>query len=130
MDNAPTIRGKPLLAGGWSEALPEIVRGGLNARSRRMLLALLLIWILTVFDLVMTLLAHRIGGFRELNPIARMLLDFSEALIAYKLLTVAGASIIFYRLRSRWTAEVACWLCCGAMVVLSFMWLQYYVTIY
>jgi len=95
-------------------------------RTRRIVLALAFIWIVTIFDLLFTILAHRIGNFQELNPIARGLLDVTEALIVYKLALVGVASIIFYVFRRHRLTELACWACCVVFTGLVFLWMAYY----
>jgi hypothetical protein len=116
----------------WSALLGAIRRARADAlagRARRVTLILVLVWILNVFDLIFTLLAHRLGNFRELNPMARGLLGRSDTLIACKLATVFAASVIIYAFRRHRVTEVGCWGLAGVYTVLAFLWGAYYAMI-
>ncbi len=102
------------------------VEGAFASRGRRVLTALIVVWLLSVFDLLFTILAHRIGGFRELNPIAAQLLRQSGWLAFFKFATVATGSSILLLFRRRLTSEIAAWLVCAIYVVLAWMWIHYY----
>ena len=102
---------------------PEDARA---ARARRVVLALVLIWILNAFDLTFTVLAHRIGGLKEMNPFAGHLLTQSGGLIPFKAATVIIGSGILFVFRRRWTTEAAAWGVCAVYLVLAFMWVTYY----
>ena len=98
----------------------------LGTRSRRILSLLVLLWILNAFDLTYTILAHRIGGFFELNPFARMLLGTVWGLVLFKLILVGGGSIILLRLRRHRLTELVCWGLCLIYTALAFTWMAYY----
>lgn len=102
------------------------LEGAFASRGRRVLAALIVVWLLSVFDLVFTILAHRIGGFRELNPIAARLLRQSGWLALFKFATVATGSGILLLFRRRLISEIAAWLVCAIYVVLAWMWIHYY----
>ena len=81
---------------------------------------------LNVFDLGYTIVAHQLGGFEEINPLARELLDISPLLVAFKLLLVGGGAILLWLCRRHWLAEAACWFLCGIYTGLAFLWVAYY----
>jgi hypothetical protein len=95
-------------------------------RPRRVLLLVIVLWVLNAFDLKFTLLAQHIGGFIEMNPLARMFVSDSGALIAYKFALIIPATVIFLALRRRLITEVGCWLLLAAHVALAFIWREYY----
>ena len=97
-----------------------------SGRSRRIVLLLIAIWVVNLFDLAFTLIAHDTGNFVEANPIARALLDNRPALLAFKLGAIVLATVIFLYLRRHWLTELGCWFLCGTYAALSFMWLFYY----
>ena len=97
-----------------------------NARARRVLLLLILFVIVKVFYVIYTIVAHQLGGFEEINPLARQLLDISPLLVVFKLLLVGGGAILLWLCRRHWLAEVACWFLCGMYTVLAFLWVAYY----
>ena len=87
---------------------------------------LVLLWILNAFDLAYTILAHRIGGFEELNPFARGLLHPSWALVAFKLATVTLGTGILLALRRHRLTEGVCWGLCLIYTALAFTWMTYF----
>ena len=97
-----------------------------DARSRRVFSLLVLLWILNFFDLAYTIFAHEIGGFEELNPLARHMLNPSWTLILFKVALVTNASVILLILRRHRIAEIACWCMCLVYTGLTFTWITYY----
>ena len=95
-------------------------------RARRVLVLLAGIWILNVFDLVFTITAHRIGGLRELNPLARLLLGAPAILVVFKSILVAAGSALLIVFRRRRLAEIGCWCVFAVYTVLAFIWMSYY----
>jgi len=78
------------------------------ARSHRVLCMLAGLWLINLFDLMLTVLAHAQGVLDESNPIARRLLPLGpQALGVFKLVLVAGASAVLIRYRTRFIAEVS-----------------------
>ncbi len=113
----------------WKAFLTAVrgrVWSGPRHRGRRVFLLVIMLWVLNAFDLKFTLLAQNIGGVTEMNPIARMFVSDSTALITYKFALIIPASIIFLAMRRRLLTEVGCWLLLGAHVALAFIWQQYY----
>jgi hypothetical protein len=90
----------------------------IDARTRRVGHALLVLWVLGAADLIFTIWAHRFTPFHELNPLARALLthDALGGLCLFKIGLTAFGSLIFWTLRGHGRAEAALW----AMVVVYF----------
>ena len=100
--------------------------GKRDRRARRVVLILVLIWMVSIFDLAFTLTGVDIGFFVELNPVARAFMSTSAGLTAFKLALVGLATAILFVLRRRLVTEVACW---GLFIVhtaLAFTWWEYY----
>jgi len=102
-------------------------RGEAHARrGRRVALILIFVWIVNIFDLVFTLIACELGGFRELNPLVHEVLHKSEQLVLYKVSTVFAATLIIWAFRRRRITEIACWGLSVVYTVLAFLWTSYY----
>ena len=97
-------------------------------RARRVTLILVLLWVANAFDLVFTLLAVRVGGFEEANPIAAPLLNSAGLLVTFKILAVLFASIIILKFRRRLLTEIGCWGLCITYTLVSARWWIYYFT--
>jgi len=97
----------------------------LVARGRRVAMLVGLIWLIGIHDLVLTLAATHLEGFRQLNPITRSLLGDPSALVAFKLLMMAPATLIFLLFRRRVLTEVGCWLLSAAYVSLGLLWITF-----
>jgi hypothetical protein len=98
----------------------------LGRRSRRVTLMLALLWIVGLFDLVFTILAHRIGGFHEANPVARPLIGDDSALALYKLGLLVLSTAILFVLRRHLVTEITCWMLGAIYAGLALMWLAYF----
>jgi hypothetical protein len=85
-----------------------------------------IICLLNWFDLTFTLLANEVGNFRELNPIAGLLVNHSTGLVAFKFASLGVASIIFIVFRRHWFTEAACWCFFIVYTMLSLVWMSYY----
>ena len=96
-------------------------------RPRRVAELIAILWILGVADLVFTLWAHFFTQFKELNPLASLLLrnNLIPSLILFKLVVTAIGAQIFWRLRSHGRAEVALWGMVGVYVMLTLRWSTY-----
>ena len=101
-------------------------RAAKTTRGRRVVYLLLLLWVLNLFALTATILAHQIGGFAERNPIARQMLDASWLLTTFKLSMVGLGSVILFLLRRHRLTEMVCWLLAMVYTALAFSWLTYY----
>jgi hypothetical protein len=99
----------------------------IDARSRRVGHALLVLWILGAADLVFTIWAHRFTPFLELNPLARVLLTQNAlgGLCLFKITLTAFGSLIFWRLREHGRAEVALWAMVAVYFALAIRWSNY-----
>ena len=96
-------------------------------RSRRCAELLIIIWIISLADLVFTIWAHAFTPFRELNPIAGAMLqnNLVPSLVIYKLLVNVIGSLIFWRLRDHTRAEAGLWFVMITYVALAFRWSSY-----
>jgi hypothetical protein len=77
-------------------------------------------------DLQLTLLAVRIGGFHEANPIARQVIHDPASLVLFKVVLVALSTTLLYLCRGFRVAEIACIILSGIYVVLMVLWGFYY----
>jgi hypothetical protein len=103
------------------------VRAATDSRSRRVILLLVLLWILNGFDLYFTIMAGQLAHFNESNPIAVKMFSHPYALAAFKVGAVGFASMVMIMFRRRRTAEIACWCVCLVYVVVSFVWLSFFI---
>ena len=134
MEQMPAISQKaasmlPRLAGRGSqlyEAIRSLRRDPLAARSRRIVLLLVLVWIIGLFDLAFTVLARKIGGFEEANTIVARMVHVTGLLVAFKIATLFFASVILLKYRHRKFTEFSCWGICVVHMALAFLWLTYY----
>ena len=110
MDCPPASPSRILTKG--DPARPGLLRRWANwfiaARSHRVLCMLAGLWLINLFDLMLTVMAHAQGVLDESNPIARRLLPLGpQALAVFKLVLVAGASAVLIRYRKRFISEVS-----------------------
>lgn len=98
-----------------------------EARTRRTVELLLVLWLLAMADLFFTIWAHLFTPFRELNPIAANLLhhNYLLGLIAMKVSLTAIGTMIFWGLRKHARSEIALWLVVIVYVALTFRWSDY-----
>jgi hypothetical protein len=97
-------------------------------RSRRVILLIVGIVVLSLADLLVTLWHLTSRGMAESNPIAAWIItDTGSAslLTAYKLLTVAVCTGLLYRLRSHVQGEVGAWCAVMILAAVSFHWGNY-----
>lgn len=79
-----------------------------DARSHRVLCMLAGLWLINLFDLVLTILAHSQGMLSESNPIARSLLPLGpQVLAAFKFVLVGGASAVLIINRRKLISELS-----------------------
>lgn len=76
------------------------------ANKRRILLMLMGIWIISAFDLILTISAHNLGILEELNPIARHLVEDHQSLSVYKIALVSLWSWVFWRYYDRKSVRI------------------------
>ncbi len=78
------------------------------SRPHRVVCLLFGVWLISGFDVVLTILAHYQGMLDETNPIARRLLLHSPyAVMAYKIALVTFASVILLTHRAQLVSEIA-----------------------
>ena len=95
-------------------------------RAHRIVTMVLFLWAINIVDLDLTMLAVRMGGFEEANPIAQSFMGSSVAMIVYKFLLVIPATGIMLLLRRRFVTELGCWAACAAYVCLAMVWVLYF----
>jgi hypothetical protein len=98
-----------------------------NARERRMVCLVVVLWTLALADLFFTLWAHFFTPFYEMNPIARALLtpDYLPVLVLLKLELTAFGCTVFWRLRHRTSSEFAVWGVVLVYLLLAVRWSDY-----
>ena len=112
MTEAIAIPGQTTARPDWVGSLTEWL---VSSRSHRVICLLLGVWVISGFDVVLTLLAHFQGMLDETNPIARQLLLHSPyAVLGFKVVLVTFASYILLTLRTNLLAEIAA----GGMLVI------------
>lgn len=73
-----------------------------NRSHRIVLFSIAGIWIISIFDLILTILAIRHGILLEMNPIARSIISIDyRMLIPYKVLLTSFGTYWFFKLRYR-----------------------------
>ena len=78
------------------------------SRSHRVLCLVAGLWLINLFDLVLTVLAHSQGVLAEMNPLARRLFPLGpQALAVYKFTLVGIGSGVLIGYRKRLIAELA-----------------------
>lgn len=129
----PNLTRRPLhLPPAWSAMLDRVTHAlqqhlGWFSRPRRIFLALLVVFIMHMFDLRFTLLEHAKGEFVELNPFAAALLGKSVyAVAAYKILLLGAGGAIIWSLRKHSIAESGSYLLVAACMYLTVRWHLYF----
>src|SRR5690606_28069763 len=119
--------------GKTSDFKDEIMRTSLHMplidgrRDRRIGELIGVIWLLSHADLGFTLWAQFFTTFKELNPLAAVLLreGMIGSLILMKILLTAIGVTVFWRLRTHMRTELALWLMVAVYVMLTFRWSGY-----
>lgn len=98
-----------------------------EARTRRTVELLTILWLLAMADLFFTIWAHLFTPFIELNPVASHMLTHNRLLllIATKVGLTGVGTAIFWGLRKHARAELALWLVVAVYVALTFRWSDY-----
>jgi len=97
----------------------------LGDRPRRVMMLLAAIVVLSLVDLVITIIHLRSVGMVEANPLAAYLIRTTGswwALVLYKSATVAVCVLLLHRARRHIQGEVASWLALVILVGVSIMW--------
>ncbi|WDQ17761.1 DUF5658 family protein [Rhodopirellula sp. P2] len=93
--------------------------------SKRFIISLVIIGLMSGIDLAWTLIAHQSGTMRELNPVGGRLIEDTYTLVAFKILvTSISISLLFY-LRLQPLARKATWWCCLVLTLLTARWLTF-----
>jgi hypothetical protein len=97
------------------------------SRSRRIVIALGMVWLLNGFDLWFTVLADTLGALFELNPFARWILPYGMgAITVYKLAALTVGTGLIWRSRHCRLAEIGTWFIVAINVGLALRWHQFY----
>lgn len=122
MRQVPQETGRERTCRAW-EAISKASR----SRPIRLVLLLMGLWTVNGFDLILTLTAHGLGGFREANPVAAHVLAWSPtALVAFKISLIVLASAILLAARRRPSAEIAAWAALTVYTFVAVRWYLYY----
>jgi len=98
-----------------------------SSRTRRLVWLLVAAWMINLFDLVFTLMAHQQGLLTELNPLAAWVIPYGPAaLAAYKITLLGLGTALLWSGRRLPMAEQGTWLYVLVCVVLSLHWYQLY----
>ena len=110
-----------------SPAEPCRPREDASHRSRRVVILLIALVLLSIGDLYATLTHVGALGMIELNPIAAYLIGAGSmiGLILYKLGTLGVAVAALAKIRAHAIGECAAWLLVGVMVMLTLHWYRY-----
>ncbi len=92
------------------------------ARSHRVICLVMGLWVFSIFDVALTMLAHEQGMLDESNPIARRLLNSPPAIMLYKLSLVTFASTIILSNRRRLVAELAAGGVLAVYTIVAIQW--------
>ncbi len=114
-------------------ALPEPPKEGRGrsirevARSRRIMLLILALILMSLVDLFCTITYLTSYGMVEVNPIARHMIDIggTRQLILFKTFTMTVSCACIYFIRNTRRAEFGAWICVGVLVFLMVHWIQY-----
>lgn len=99
-----------------------------SGRERRVLLLLAGVILLSLADLLVTLMHLQSIGMVESNPLAAYLIQATDspwALAAFKGLTVIVCVALLYKARHHLQGEIASWLAVSILVGVSVMWHYY-----
>lgn len=93
--------------------------------TQTVLRSLLIVGILSVVDLLWTVLASEAGSMRELNPLGSQWLDRPIQLAAFKSATISPAIGLLYWLRRAPIAQAASWWSCLVITLVTARWLTF-----
>ncbi len=103
-------------------------KGKPEHRSRRVVLLIVGIVVLSLADLAITLQYLNSRGMMEANPVAAWIIAHTGSgvlLTAYKVLTVSICVGLLFRLRRHVEGEIGAWCAVLILAVVSFHWYQY-----
>lgn len=94
-----------------------------ESRGRRVLCLVVGLWVLNMFDLAFTILAHEQGMLDEANPLAQhVVLQGPLSIALYKIGLLFIGSYPLLRFRSARVTELAALTAMGVYVLLAFRW--------
>jgi hypothetical protein len=98
-----------------------------DARPARVLLLIGALWLVNLFDVNLTILAHQQGLLEEANPLALRVLSLGPAaLVIYKIGLVAIGTGMLWLVRRHRLAEVAAWGMLATYVFVAIHWGECY----
>ncbi len=97
------------------------------ARTRRIVLLIVALILMSLADLICTLTYLTSYGMVEVNPIARHMIDIggTRQLILYKAFTMTVSCGCIYFVRAKRGAELGAWICVAVLLLLMLHWTQY-----
>lgn len=108
------------MGGGFQEAGEQA-----SESSRHVVIALVLMFGMSLVDLAWTVLSEQAGLMTEVNPIAARFVDSPYELMAFKLImTLLGFGILYVWRSRRQMQQATCWLCL-ICVLLTFRWIVF-----
>lgn len=112
---------------GVRPAIARSARLGEMARSRRIVLLILALVLMSAADLLCTISYLTSVGMVEVNPIARRMIEMGgvRQLVLFKIFTMTLSCGCIYLIRRRRGAELGAWVCVGLLLSLMVHWTQY-----
>ena len=98
-----------------------------RARCRRVAILVVVVLVLSIFDLVTTISLLRSMGMQELNPVAAYVISGRSitGLILFKIGSVLGSVSLILLLRHLWQGEIAAWTATAIVGGLAIYWSAY-----
>lgn len=87
---------------------------------------LVIVALMSVIDLVWTLIAHQSGSMRELNPLGNRLISDPTQLMVFKIVVTSISIGLLFRFRELAFARRATWWCCLVLTLLTARWLTFH----
>ncbi len=108
---------------GWSAVLTLRGQPPATLRAGRVALLVSIIWVLNLFDLALTVMAHQQGLLVECNPLAVIILPYgTEAICLFKIGMVAfGTCVLLYQ-RNSALAETLAWMVVCVYAAVAVQW--------
>lgn len=108
----------------YLESAPDAT--GASPEARKVVLKSLLIFgLLSIVDLVWTIVASATGSMREMNPLGNDLINDPMRLIVFKAMAVTLSITLLYALHRRPIAQMASWWSCLVLTLLTARWLTF-----
>lgn len=105
--------------------LSTVASDGLPTIKRTTIVLLTILSLMSLLDLVWTLLAHQSGTMRELNPLGNELVHSPVQLFLFKTMATGTAVGLLYWLRETPLARRATWWSCLILTLLTARWLTF-----